>query len=255
MNPVDEWNLDGRRLGRRVLVFDCVDSTNTVAAALAHNPANNGIVILANQQTAGRGQHGRVWQSEPDTSVLMSVLLFPPRELRRPVVLAAWAATAVCETIRRSTGLPPAIKWPNDVLIHARKVCGILIEQAAGTVIGIGLNVNQSAESFAAAGLHEAGSLAIFCESRLDRVELARSLILALDESYDRLLQGDLESVEREWKSYVDFCGQVVTVECHDAAYIGRLDVPNWDTMLLENAKGECMALAPEAIRHITPHR
>src|SRR5882672_4818005 len=98
----------------------------------------------------------------------MSLLLFPPPDLRRPAILTAWAAVSVCETIRRATDLDATIKWPNDVLIQGRKVCGILIEQGRGTVVGIGLNVHQTAESFAAAGLTEAGSLAVFSSRPLE---------------------------------------------------------------------------------------
>src|SRR5438270_2430199 len=151
------WHLDTKQLGRRVLVFDCVDSTNTEAAALAEDLANDGVVVLAEEQTAGRGQHGRTWYCQRGVGVLLSVLLFPPAALRRPVILAAWAANAVCETIHQTIGLQATIKWPNDVLIRDRKVCGILIEQGRGTVVGIGLNLNQTAESFTAAKLPEAG--------------------------------------------------------------------------------------------------
>ena len=78
------WNLDPRLLGRRTLVFAQLDSTNNYAASLAHDPANDGVAILADEQTAGRGQHGRTWTAAPKASVLLSLLLFPPPELRRP---------------------------------------------------------------------------------------------------------------------------------------------------------------------------
>src|SRR5262249_51940124 len=129
MTPSAEWRLKTRCLGRRVLVFDRLDSTNTFAAALAHDPANEGVVVLAREQTAGRGQYQRTWQAPAGTSVLLSVLLFPPPTLRRPALLTAWAAVSVCEAILQLTGLQAKIKWPNDVLIRGRKVCGILIEQ------------------------------------------------------------------------------------------------------------------------------
>ena len=81
------------------------------------------------EQTAGRGQYGRVWTAPAGSSVLLSVLLFPPPALRRPTLLTAWAAVSVCETIQELANLSATIKWPNDVLINGRKVCGILIEQ------------------------------------------------------------------------------------------------------------------------------
>src|SRR5260370_6076431 len=104
----------------RILVFDSVESTNTIALGLADDPANHGTVILAREQTAGRGQYGRSWLAPADSSVLMSVLLFPPPALRRPVLLTAWAAVSVCDLCRQLTGLPVRIKWPNDVMIQDR---------------------------------------------------------------------------------------------------------------------------------------
>ena len=158
VKPREEWQLATRRLGRRVLVFDQVDSTNSLCASFAEDRPNEGLVILADCQTAGRGQHGRSWTCEPGVGVLMSSAALPASGIRRPVILAAWAANAVCETVWMVTGRDAQIKWPNDVLMAGRKVCGILIEQAAGTVVGIGLNVCQSRIWFIA--LAEGGNLA-----------------------------------------------------------------------------------------------
>src|SRR5439155_7970824 len=118
-----------------------------LALALADDVSNDGLILLAQEQKSGRGQQGRTWIAPPGSSVLLSVLVFPPAWLRRPAMLTAWAAVSVCETVREVAGLEATIKWPNDVLVLGRKVCGILIEQrssAAGTppatVAGIGLN-------------------------------------------------------------------------------------------------------------------
>jgi BirA family biotin operon repressor/biotin-[acetyl-CoA-carboxylase] ligase len=148
MTPREEWRLDTLHLGRRVLVFHRLDSTNSRAALLAEDRANTGVAVLAEAQTSGRGQHGHTWLCQPGAGVLLSLLLFPPPALRRPAILTAWAAVSVCELVFQAAGLQARIKWPNDVLVRGRKVCGILIEQARGTVVGIGLNVNQSAEDF-----------------------------------------------------------------------------------------------------------
>src|SRR6516164_8538734 len=112
----------------RILTFDSVDSTNTIAASYASDPANHGLVVTAATQSAGRGQYGRTWQAPPGSSILISVLLFPPPELRRPVILTAWAAVSICEVISAVAGLSARIKWPNDVLIDGKKICGILCE-------------------------------------------------------------------------------------------------------------------------------
>ncbi len=253
MTPQTVWNLETRHLGRRVLVFDRVDSTNTLAAQLAGDPANAGTVILANEQLAGRGQHGRNWQCPPGAGVLLSVLLFPPPALRRPVVLTSWAAVAVCEAIREITALEARIKWPNDVLLKDRKVCGILIEQGKGTVVGIGLNVHQSAASFAAAGLTLAGSLALFSDRPLDRFEVARQLIRCLDREYDSLCQGSLERLEAAWKWRTGLVGQAVMVECLDQTYLGHLRALSWDGLELQMPEGNRLHLRPEMVKHVEP--
>ena len=110
--PRETWQPETRHIGRPVYWFDELDSTNAFAQAL---PA--GAAVIADHQTAGRGQYGRTWTSRPGTSLLLSLVLDPPTELRRAVVLTAWAAVAVGESIRQITGQQARIKWPNDVLV------------------------------------------------------------------------------------------------------------------------------------------
>ncbi|HBI44425.1 MAG TPA: biotin--[acetyl-CoA-carboxylase] ligase [Planctomycetales bacterium] len=240
-------------IGHRVLVFDCVDSTNTVAARLADDPANDGVAVLAAEQTAGRGQHGRHWQCRPGDGVLLSVLVFPPPALRRPAVLTAWAAVAVCETVRQLTGLPPRIKWPNDVLLRGRKVCGILIEQGRGAVVGIGLNVRQTAAHFAAAGLPGAASLSQFTDAELDARSSAEMLLRYMDEEYARLLEGDLTTLEASWKRHVGLVGREVLIERYDGpVHRGRLLELGFDGIELERPGTTALMLAPETVRHLS---
>jgi BirA family biotin operon repressor/biotin-[acetyl-CoA-carboxylase] ligase len=252
MTPSDEWQLDTRRLGRRVLVFDRLDSTNSRAAVLAEDRANDGVAILAHAQTAGRGQYGRSWLCRPGTGVLLSLLLFPPPPLRRPAVLTAWAAVSVCELIREAAGLQARIKWPNDVLIQGRKVCGILIEQARGTVVGIGLNVNQSAEELAEASLPEAGSLAAIAGKPFDVAEVARGLIRRLDADYDALCGGDLATLETCWKGRLGLRGKAVTATCAGATHQGRLLDVSFAAVELEASPGRTLRLAPEMVKQLT---
>jgi BirA family biotin operon repressor/biotin-[acetyl-CoA-carboxylase] ligase len=246
--PRQEWKLDTRRLGRRVLVYDRVDSTNNLAAALAEDLGNDGVVVLADEQTAGRGQYGRTWLAPPGASVLMSVLLFPPTPLRRPVVLTAWAAVAVCNLVRHTTGVPAKIKWPNDVLLGGRKVCGILIEQRRGTVAGIGLNVRQTAEELVRAGLTEATSLSQHAPAPLEAAEVSRLLIRQLDEDYDLLCGGDLGTLEACWKWHLGLLGRQVRARCLDGTEQGRLLELGFDGARLRRADGTAVVLAPEAV-------
>lgn len=260
MTPREVWNLDTLRLGRRVLVFDRLDSTSNVAASLANSPGNDGVAVLADEQSGGRGQHGRTWACPAGGGVLLSVLLFPPPALRRPAVLTAWAAVSVCETVLELTGLPAGIKWPNDVLMSGRKVCGILIEQrtaggqdAVPTVCGIGLNVNQSAATFAEAGLPGAASLAVFTGQGRDCRAVARRLLHHLDEQYSALCAGDVTTLEACWKWRVGLLGKEVIAECHDGPHRGRLRDLTWDAVELARADGTAERLSPEAVKHLFP--
>lgn len=249
--PPDEWRLNTRRIGRRVLVLDEVDSTNTVAAQMADDPANDGVAILASQQTAGRGQHGRRWQCQPGDGVLLSVLLFPPPALRRPAVLTAWAAVSVCETVRRLTGQQARIKWPNDVLVRGFKVCGILIEQGRAAVVGVGLNVRQTPEYFAAAGLPHAASLSQFTDDDLSARTAAEVLLRQMDEEYARLLDGDLATLEACWKGHIGLLGREVIATRYDGpAHRGRLLGLGFSGIELERP-GRPLLLPPETVRHL----
>ncbi len=252
MHPLEEWKLPTKHVGRQVLVFAQMDSTNSYAAGLGNDPANSGIVVMAHEQSAGRGQHGRTWQCPSGMGVLMSVLLFPPPAVRRPVILAALAANAVCETIRRTTDLQARIKWPNDVLLRGRKVCGILIEQTGPTVVGIGLNVLQPESVFENAGLAVAASLEMFSGKNLDRDEIARQLIQELDAQYSQIVEGNLDKLESAWKWRMGLLGKQVEVECVDQLLQGRLDDIGFDRMLLRTNVGFPQQVLPERIRHIT---
>jgi BirA family biotin operon repressor/biotin-[acetyl-CoA-carboxylase] ligase len=258
--PREEWRLNTRHVGQRVQIYDRLDSTNVRAAQLADDPRRHGLVIVAEEQTAGRGQHGRSWQAPRGRAVLMSVLLFPPPELRRPVLLTAWAAVSVCETVRLATGLQAKIKWPNDILLRGRKVCGILIEskvltapQETAVVVGIGLNVNQTAADFESAGLPQVGSLSLFTSQVFDCPTVTRLLVEQLDLEYDRLVQGDLGALEACWKWHLGLLGKQVVVECADGRHWGRLREVTLEEVQLEKDGIGTIQLVPEWIEHIEP--
>lgn len=245
-DPRETWDLDTRHVGRRVLVYDSVPSTNDTAAGL-----EAGGVVVADFQTAGRGQYGRTWQSRPGASLLMSVRLDPPTELRRPVVMTAWAAVCVAEAIFALTGVQARIKWPNDLLVRGQKVCGILIEQGVGLVAGIGLNLNQSADDFAANALPDATSLALIAGKPFDSRAAAVAVIRRLDAEYHRLLVGELVPLEADWKWRVGLLGRHVVVELTDGTRVaGRLRDLTFAGVELEVATG-MRAIPPECVRQL----
>ena len=213
-------NLDTRRIGRKVLVYDSTSSTNDVAAEYAKNAANDGLVIFAEQQTAGRGRGGSQWQSGRADSIICSIVL---TENELPIELLSLAcAVAVAEAI----GKPARIKWPNDIMLNGRKVAGILLETRqttwrglpardaqqrvaaskpkasgmVGYIIGIGINCHQRADFFAAELQSTATSIDIETKSVTDRTSLARRLLISLDQWLELAAQTS-EKVIEQWRS------------------------------------------------------
>lgn len=250
MAIVREWELEGVLIGRRVLWHDSVDSTNRVAAGHAGDPANEGLVILADEQSAGRGRHGRRWQAPRASSLLLSILLQPPDHLRRPPLLTALAAVAVCETISAATQLQASIKWPNDVLVRGRKVCGVLVEQGRGTIIGIGLNVNTRPEDLPERPIYPAASLAMFTGRPLDREQLAVTLIRQLDQGYQELLGGHEGDLEARWRWHSGLLGRDVILRSQGTAHQGKLLELAFHGLLLQ-VDGELRQFSPELVEEV----
>lgn len=246
-----EYEVAHRQIGRKVWRYQVLESTNTLALSLAHDARYHGLAIWADTQTAGRGRLGRSWVSEPGAGALLSVLVFPPPHLRRPVTMTAWAAVAVCETVYQTISRQPRIKWPNDVLVAGRKVCGILVEQSHGTVVGIGLNVNTSAEFFAQHGLTQAGSLRCLTQRTFDVATIGELLLDRLDAGYASLVEGQTEEIEAAWRWYSGLWGREVILHLNNGErHRGRLMEMSFDGLVLVS-EGEPQLFVPEEVAEI----
>src|SRR5215204_473489 len=132
-----------------ILRFDEIESTNTEALNQARRGADEGLCVVARQQTAGRGRHGRVWVSEKDAGLFFSVVLRPKIEARFLPLITLMSAVAVHDTLKALYTLDCNIKWVNDIHVAGKKICGILAETAETTkglavVAGIGINLKQT---------------------------------------------------------------------------------------------------------------
>ena len=225
-----EADLNVALIGRRLAVWSRVTSTNDLAARAAASPANDGLVILAEAQTAGRGRRGRTWTAPAKSSILLSAVLFPPELTcgNNTTWLTALAAVATAEVVDAATGRSAQIKWPNDVRVDRMKVAGVLVEHAAGrgAVLGIGLNVDFTRDDFPDELRDRATSLAILRPQAapFDRSELARALIIRLDSWYAVCLAGRLDELELVWIQRFELLGQRVYVHRGDSARSANAD-------------------------------
>jgi BirA family biotin operon repressor/biotin-[acetyl-CoA-carboxylase] ligase len=230
--------LAGLRIGTPLCGRDSVDSTNRLALELAREGAAEGTVVIADRQTAGRGRLQRAWQSPAGCNLYLSVILrpeVPPEDLAQVTLLAGVAAAeavaAVCPE-----GL--SIKWPNDLLIRGRKVCGILTEMRTeagrhALVVGIGLNVNIGRQDFDPGLRQSATSLREETGRLISREEMAVVLCGRLGFWYDTFLAEGFEPVRREWLARSAMVGQRARVLFRDEVQEGIVTGIDRDGALL----------------------
>jgi BirA family biotin operon repressor/biotin-[acetyl-CoA-carboxylase] ligase len=187
-------------VGRELHCFDEIDSTNTYAKKIALTGAADGTVVVADCQTAGRGRMDRSFQSPKGKGIYLTVLLRPDLPPERLLPVTALTGVAVCKAIEEVCGARPGLKWPNDPVLGNKKVCGILTElslegesgRVQYLVVGIGINVSQTAADFTPEVAEMATSLAAALGRPVSRPALAAALIRALDRLYGDLKAGDL---------------------------------------------------------------
>jgi BirA family transcriptional regulator, biotin operon repressor / biotin---[acetyl-CoA-carboxylase] ligase len=198
--------------GAEVHYFPTVGSTNDVALALASAGARTGVVVLADEQSSGRGRRGRTWFSPPGTGLYVSVVLAAPAASpadRASSLLTLAIGVALAEGIEAATGLAPAIKWPNDLTIGRRKVAGILTEAASGSdradapasavVTGFGINVGPL--SCPPELVDRATSLETELGRSVDRAQLLAELLASVAARYADLLEGRCDAVLETWRA------------------------------------------------------
>ena len=171
--------------GWRVEVLDRAGSTNALVAERARAGEPSGLVLVAEEQTAGRGRLDRTWVSPPAAGLTFSVLLRPPAEPEQLGWLPLWGGLAVARAVREQAGVDAVLKWPNDVLVGGRKVAGLLAEAVTGpggtaVVLGIGLNVTTRAEELPAPTGVAPTSLLLEAAATTDRETLLKAILRSL---------------------------------------------------------------------------
>ncbi|GIW84921.1 MAG: biotin--[acetyl-CoA-carboxylase] ligase [Gemmataceae bacterium] len=250
------WHFPTQHVGKHVAVYTTVSSTNTVAAEWLVRSSENwdGWAILAEEQTAGRGQYHRTWQAPCGKALLLSIILQPPAELARPSLLTVWVAVAVADAIQKLTEQDAIIKWPNDLLLQGRKVCGILIEcHGSAVVAGIGLNLNQQTEDWTNLNLPHAISLYQATHRSITIRQAAEQVIDCLDHYYSVLLKGQTDLLTRQWRRRLGLLGRPVQIELAGGNTVaGTLQTLTFDSVIVATSGG-VQSWPPEKILHLHP--
>ena len=231
--------LETQFIGQRVIYYPRLTSTMEVAKRETRLGAAEGTVVIAGEQIAGKGRIGRVWLS-PKGSIALSIILYPSLVYLPSLIMLA--SLAVVRSIEAVTGLKAQVKWPNDVLVNGRKVCGILIESdvqgdtVVYAIIGIGVNVNLRISD-----VPEISSLATSLSDELGRdvslLSLIRRLLVEVEGLYLTLLAGG--SIYEEWRDSLVTLGKKVQVESGKNKYEGIAEsVARDGSLLLRNSKG-----------------
>lgn len=229
-------------IGQNLFYFASVTSTNDIARQQALGKSPEGTAVIAERQTSGRGRLKREWVS-PEGNIAVTVVLYPDR--KNLYFLTMLAALAVQRGIEKTTGVKCQLKWPNDVLVNGKKVCGILLESKASVesvdyaLVGIGINVNMKiADHPEIAAI--ATSLALETGSEVSRTELLRNLFIEMEKLYLRLRAG--ESILAEWRDQLVTLGKKVFVRSGDEAFEGTAEsVADDGSLLLRCADGKLL--------------
>lgn len=203
--------------GCEIYYFDSIDSTNTKAKELAEEGHPSGTLVVADRQTAGKGRRGRSWESPTGIGIFMTLMLKPEINPNNASMLTLVAAMATTRAIRRVTGVPAMIKWPNDIVMNGKKVCGILTEMSAQfdyinhIVIGIGINVHN--EDFPEEIAKTASSLYLESGQHIHRASLIEAFLEEFEDVYAEYLKTeDMEGLMKEYDSMLVNRGRQVRV-------------------------------------------
>lgn len=235
--------LGTKRLGTKFHYFEEIDSTNSHARRLAETGAPEGEVVIAERQFEGRGRLGRSWESPPYSNLYFSLLLRPALAPVHAPQMTLMAAVALADTVAAFVVEPPAIKWPNDILLQGRKVAGILTESSCDAkriefvILGIGVNLNFPRERMPETIRDRATSLMEVGGKSFSRENFLRRLIQDLDRCYGILEDFGFDAIAPRWEAYFALRGRRVRVEMIDEVISGTATGIDGDGALLLEAE------------------
>ena len=238
--------LSGKRIGNNIHFFTEVESTNDVLFKLARDGAPHGTVVIAECQTKGKGRLNRQWQSPPGCNIYASIALRPAMEPVYAPQITLMTGVAVADLLSEYCPGAVTLKWPNDVQIRGKKVCGILAEMSASErggvdfiVVGIGINVNIRKKDFDESIRNMATSLAEEAGHDISRLDLTVKLFDRFDDLYIRLLDSGFGSIKGAWLLYCDMVGKQARVIFKNDIESGKvLGIDDYGALVISDEKG-----------------
>ncbi|RBW70254.1 biotin--[acetyl-CoA-carboxylase] ligase [Bacillus taeanensis] len=232
-------------VGQNIVYHESVSSTQTIAHQLAHEGAEEGTLVAADEQGKGKGRLGRDWHSPKGTGVWMSLILRPKIPPQQAPQLTLLAAVAVVKGIKEAVGLDCEIKWPNDILIHGKKVVGILTELQAeadriqSVIIGIGINVN--VKEFPEELQNKATSLLIEKSGKeINRAALMQRILEQTERIYKQYLKEGFPIIKLLWESYAVSLGKEIKATTINGSFEGYAKgITEEGVLLIEDKEGE----------------
>jgi len=236
-------------VGRRIRYLASVVSTNAAAKELADAGEPDGTVVLADEQTGGRGRSGRDWFSPSGLGVWASIIVRPGLDAKRLAGLGIATAVALADAMGRDFGIDARVKWPNDILAGGRKLGGILVEaaQVAGdtiesAVVGIGVNVGIEPDAFPEELRATATSLATVAGRPIDRLLVLETVLSAFKGAYGRYAAEGAESARERWRDLSTTLGRVIEIEDAGRVVAGTvIDLSSEGALVLEGADGRAV--------------
>lgn len=255
-----QHGLGTRRFGQRAESFDEVASTMDLAFQAGINGAPEGTLVCAEGQTKGKGRMGRSWVSPPGQGLYFSLILRPPLAPDQAAKLTLLSAVAVGEALREGCGYDVRIKWPNDLLIQGRKLCGILTEMRAEmdqvrfVVVGVGVNVHGLEKDLppGATSLAREALLQFPRGKVFSRVAVLQDILRAFEKRVDELYQNGFGPVLEQWRRLSDTLGSRVRVgEVEGTA----LDIDEYGGLMIRNDNGTVVKRMSGDVTHLRESR
>ncbi|AJQ26740.1 biotin--[acetyl-CoA-carboxylase] ligase [Pelosinus fermentans] len=230
--------------GRRIHYYREISSTNTAALEFAEARAPEGTLVLADRQTGGHGRLNRKWLSPAGGGLWFTLVLRPQIDPEKAAQITLLAAVAIARAIEIHTGICPGIKWPNDLLIKGKKVCGIIAEMESGetidhVILGIGINVNMDVQDFSLDLQDIATSLSQELGRPICRLSLLDEVLRQFDCWYSIWQRDGFEPIRVTWKQFNITLKQNVKVDSGDAVWSGEaLDIDDGGALIIKSMNG-----------------